>query len=104
MKSRVVKINDNINYHDGRYQVVKSFNYMGYEIPKWFAWNGVTWFITDKKLILPSMIHDFLLSIGVEREICDKVFLKAMKKEGVWAIRRYTYYSFVRANSLIGGN
>ena len=100
--NRIKKIFDKIYYHDGVYKLHGDYTYMGHTLPDVFAWNGVTGApFTTKKMVRPSMIHDYLLSLGRPRKTADKTFYNAMRSENVGIIKAKLYYYIVRTTSIL---
>lgn len=60
---------------------------------------GLRWLITGQDdTRKPSVIHDYLYNKKIgERAWADKIFLMAMKDEGVSLWKRYTCYAAVRS-------
>lgn len=95
-------------FSDGVYHLTEDvfykLNFKGKDIligiPRMFSWNGVTGFKTTKKLLIPSLIHDWLIfderingSRRFTREEMDEIFIIACKLYGVpswqiWICRR----------------
>ena len=76
-------------------QVNPKFDFDAISIPK------VMWSLVDSpftgKAVRAAVLHDALYaSEYFDREICDKLFLEAMKSDGVSYIKRMAMYNAVR--------
>ena len=103
--NRWKKITENIEFNDGLFRTTMDWDYNGFFIKKGFSWNGVTRlpnFMTSKKLLRASMLHDFLLKFSpLSRFECALEFKIAMKYEGVNRLVAWTFYKIVRADDFV---
>lgn len=88
---------EDLVYECDRYTITakKGFDFDAISIPKIF------WTLIDSpftgKAVRGATIHDALYaSQALPREICDEVFLSAMKDDGVSCIKRNAMYMAVR--------
>jgi len=93
----------------GKYQLNDSVIIEGVKIPKLFQWDGASiprflWRIVDSPfqpdLMVASMVHDYLYSLGdasgYDRKQADRLFKKLLMANGVPETQAETMYAGVR--------
>ena len=74
-------------------------------IPRWLPILVVVFNPAAGKDRYPAVLHDYLYKMKMfTRKECDKIFLVAMKSEGVSTWKRYALYAGVRAGGWTRGN
>ena len=71
-------------------------------VPKWFKTDfgsipQFLWICFDKTKYISYILHDYLISkTKIERIVCDRVLIDAMKLEWAWSTERFFIYIWVR--------
>lgn len=90
------------------YRLLDDITFHGYTIPKGFITDGasvprIAWSLLPPvhEYFPASILHDWMLSTGEDRKVCDDVFRESMIEMGINKYRANIMYYAVRAYSRI---